>query len=180
LLGQTLDDSPGEAFDKVARFLGLGYPGGPIIDRLASEGEELVKFPRPLMDAGLDFSFSGLKTAVVNYVKKHPEAATRDVAASFSAAVNDVLCQKLDRGLCQGIDKGVAVVGGVAASPPLRLRVAELAERHQVQLLLPPQRLATDNAAMIGVAGWDQYRTSGATPLDFGANPGLRIPWRST
>ena len=92
VLGQTVDDAAGEAFDKVARFLGLGYPGGPAIDRLARDGDpEAIAFPRPMLDDGHDFSFSGLKTAVVQYVRKHPDVEVADVAASFQAAVVDVL-----------------------------------------------------------------------------------------
>src|SRR5690242_18569685 len=96
VLGETVDDAAGEAFDKVARFLGLGYPGGPVIDRAAASGDPAaITFPRPMLDDGFDFSFSGLKTAVVHYVRKHPEAAVPDVAASFQAAVVDVLVEKL-------------------------------------------------------------------------------------
>ena len=98
LLGQTLDDAAGEAFDKVARFLGLGYPGGPAIDQVSLSGDpEAIRFPRALRDEGLDFSFSGLKTAVVNYVRSHPDVSTPDVAASFQAAVVDVLVTKARR-----------------------------------------------------------------------------------
>ena len=96
VLGQTVDDAAGEAFDNVARFLGLGYPGGPAIDRIASAGDAAaVAFPRPMLDDGFDFSFSGLKTAVVHYVRKHPQTPVADVAASFQAAVVDVLVEKL-------------------------------------------------------------------------------------
>ena len=92
MLGRTVDDAAGEAFDKVARFLGLGYPGGPAIDRLAMQGDPTaIPFPRPMLDDGNDFSFSGLKTAVVQYVRKHPDAEVADIAASFQAAVVDVL-----------------------------------------------------------------------------------------
>ena len=98
VLGQTVDDAAGEAFDKVARFLGLGYPGGPLIDRLAREGDpNAIAFPRPMLNDGDDFSFSGLKTAVVQWVRKHPEAEVADIAASFQAAVVDVLVTKLLR-----------------------------------------------------------------------------------
>ena len=97
ILGSTLDDAAGEAFDKVARFLGLGYPGGPEIDRIAMMGDpDAIRFPRSMMDDGLDFSFSGLKTSVVNYVRKNPDVSTEDVAASFQAAVVDVLVHKAD------------------------------------------------------------------------------------
>src|SRR5204863_4538878 len=108
VLGQTVDDAAGEAFDKVARFLGLGYPGGPAIDQTARDGDpNAIAFPRPMLDDGYDFSFSGLKTAVVHYVRKHPEVAVADVAASFQAAVVDVLVEKL---LVAARDTGIGTV----------------------------------------------------------------------
>ena len=122
LLGETVDDSIGEAYDKVARFLGLGYPGGPVLDRLAAEGEDVLEFPRPMLGDGYGFSFSGLKTAVVNHVRADPGFSERDVAASFVAACMDVLCAKLRRALEEFADPAVAIVGGVAASPILRAR----------------------------------------------------------
>src|SRR5262245_33187857 len=117
VLGQTVDDAAGEAFDKIARFLGLGYPGGPAIDRIAQEGDpDAVAFPRPMRGEGLDFSFSGLKTAVVQYLRKHPQLEVADIAASFQAAVVDVLVDKLvDAAKETGIDT-VVVGGGVAAN----------------------------------------------------------------
>ena len=107
LVGQTIDDAAGEAFDKVARFLDLGYPGGPAIDRAALDGDpEAIRFPRAIMDEGYDFSFSGLKTAVVNYVRKHPDVSSEDVAASFQAAVVDVLVTKARRAAAEvGADR---------------------------------------------------------------------------
>src|SRR5689334_18635960 len=123
VLGQTVDDAAGEAFDKVARYLGLGYPGGPAIDRLSMHGDpEAIRFPRAMLDDGLDFSFSGLKTSVVNYVRKHPDVLTQDVAASFQAAVVDVLVTKARRAAAQVGAKAVALGGGVAANSLLRER----------------------------------------------------------
>ncbi|MGH9304210.1 MAG: tRNA (adenosine(37)-N6)-threonylcarbamoyltransferase complex transferase subunit TsaD [Acidimicrobiales bacterium] len=172
VLGQTKDDSVGEAYDKVARLLGLGYPGGPVIDRLAAKGTDTLAFPRPMLNDGYDFSFSGLKTAVANYVRANPQLVVEDVAASFAAACMDVLCTKLRRALSQFGDPVVSVVGGVAASPILRARAAELADDAGSQLLLPPQRLATDNAAMIGVAAWQRLTAVGTGDrLDFGPLP---------
>ena len=121
LLGQTIDDAAGEAFDKVARFLGLGYPGGPAIDREAMSGDPTaIAFPRAMLDDGFDFSFSGLKTAVVRYVRAHPEVATADVAASFQQAVVDVLLTKARRAAAQVGAKGLCLGGGVAANSLLR------------------------------------------------------------
>ncbi|MDA8317916.1 MAG: tRNA (adenosine(37)-N6)-threonylcarbamoyltransferase complex transferase subunit TsaD, partial [Actinomycetota bacterium] len=117
LLGQTLDDAAGEAFDKVARYLGLGYPGGPAIDLVAKEGDSSAfSFPRAMLDEGYDFSFSGLKTSVVRTVERHPSASTPDVAASFQEAVVDVLLTKAARALSEVGAKGLCLGGGVAAN----------------------------------------------------------------
>src|SRR6188768_1677001 len=117
LLGQTIDDAAGEAFDKVARFLGLGYPGGPAVEKVAQDGDPTaINFPRAMRNEGLDFSFSGLKTSVMNHVRANPEAETADVAASFQAAVVDVLVHKARRAAAQVGAKGLALGGGVAAN----------------------------------------------------------------
>ena len=175
LLGETVDDSIGEAYDKVARYLGLGYPGGPVLDRLAASGVDVLDFPRPMLSDGYQFSFSGLKTAVVNYVRKHPDFVVADVAASFVAACMDVLCVKIRRALEEFGDPALAVVGGVAASPILRDRARAIADEFGSQLLIPPQSLATDNAAMIGIAGWQKLSALGADALSFGPEPDLRL-----
>ncbi|HVB90473.1 MAG TPA: tRNA (adenosine(37)-N6)-threonylcarbamoyltransferase complex transferase subunit TsaD [Acidimicrobiales bacterium] len=175
LLGQTVDDSIGEAYDKVARFLGLGYPGGPVLDRLALSGEDVLNFPRPMIGEGYAFSFSGLKTAVVNYVRSHPGFVVEDVAASFVAACMDVLCAKIQRALEEFGDPAVAIVGGVAASPILRRRAQALVDAFGARLLIPPQAMATDNAAMIGIAGWQKLAALGASRMDFGPEPDLRL-----
>ena len=123
LLGQTIDDAAGEAFDKVARYLGLGYPGGPAIDRLAMEGDpHAVAYPRAMIDEGYDFSFSGLKTSVITHVRKHPDVPVADVAASFQEAVVDVLVTKARRAARERGAKGLALAGGVAANSSLRER----------------------------------------------------------
>ena len=175
LLGETVDDSVGEAYDKVARFLGLGYPGGPVLDRLAASGEDVIGFPRPMLTEGYTFSFSGLKTAVVNHVRAHPGVSTTEVAASFVAACMDVLCAKLRRALEEFGDPAVAVVGGVAASPILRARAQTLADEFGARLLIPPQIMATDNAAMIGIAVWQVLAAQGPSRPDFGPQPDLRL-----
>jgi N6-L-threonylcarbamoyladenine synthase len=179
VLGQTVDDAAGEAFDKVARFLGLGYPGGPAIDRTARDGDpNAIAFPRPMLDDGYDFSFSGLKTAVVHYVRKHPDVAVADVAASFQVAVVDVLVTKLlAAARAAGIDT-VVVGGGVAANSLLRDRMHDLAARGEVRAVLPALELCTDNAAMVaGVAAF-RLAADGPTPLDTPAVPNLRLPER--
>jgi N6-L-threonylcarbamoyladenine synthase len=176
VLGQTVDDAAGEAFDKVARFLGLGYPGGPAIDRLAAEGNpRAIAFPRPMLDDGNDFSFSGLKTAVVQYVRKHPDLDVADVAASFQAAVVDVLVIKLLRVAAEaGVDT-VVIGGGVAANSALRARLVDEGAVAGLRVVLPDISLCTDNAAMVASVAWWRLLADGPTPLDAGAYPALRI-----
>ncbi len=176
VLGQTVDDAAGEAYDKVARFLGLGYPGGPIIDRLAAQGDpEAIAFPRPMLRDGLDFSFSGLKTAVVTYCRDTPDVSEGDVAASFQAAVVDVLITKLLAAAEHvGMDT-MALGGGVAANSALRERVLEVAERRGMRAVVPSRSLCNDNAAMVAAAATWQLAREGPTSLDDGAVPSLRI-----
>ena len=177
LLGQTVDDAAGEAFDKVARFLGLGYPGGPVIDRLAREGDpSAIAFPRPMADEGYDCSFSGLKTAVTNHVRRNPEVEVRDVAASFQEAVVDVLTTKLRRAADATGARTLVIGGGVAANSRLRARVEEAAAESGRRVLVPPIELCTDNAAMIAATAWWRLRSDGPTPLTAGADPALRLP----
>ena len=199
LLGQTRDDAAGEAFDKVARLLGLGYPGGPEIDRLAAQGNpEAVQFPRPMLNDGYDFSFSGLKTAVANHLQKHPDTPTQDIAASFQAAVVDVLVAKTIRAVeatrsAQAASEqavstkaanpaastpalstptaSMVLAGGVAANSELRSRFAEAAERIGTPCFLPSRSMCTDNAAMIAAAGWQQLKLQGPSPLNTPVTP---------
>jgi N6-L-threonylcarbamoyladenine synthase len=176
VLGQTVDDAAGEAFDKVARFLGLGYPGGPAIDRTALDGDATaIAFPRPMLEDGNDFSFSGLKTAVVQYVRKHPDAEVADVAASFQAAVVDVLVTKLLRVAEAAGVETIVIGGGVAANSELRTRLLDEGETSGLRVILPSISLCTDNAAMVASVAWWRLRADGPTPLDAGAYPGLRI-----
>ena len=176
LIGGTLDDAAGEAFDKVARFLGLGYPGGPAIEAAATSGDPTaIDFPRAKANSGFDFSFSGLKTAVINHVRRHREVATDDVAASFQAAVVDVLALKLARAAAEHAVAGVALAGGVAANSPLRERVASDAARAGLQCLVPGREYCTDNAAMVAAAGWYRLASDGPSGLELPAVPGLRL-----
>jgi N6-L-threonylcarbamoyladenine synthase len=178
LLGQTIDDAAGEAFDKVARFLGLGYPGGPAIDREAVAGDPTaIAFPRAMMNDGLNVSFSGLKTSVMNYVRKHPDVLSEDVAASFQAAVVDVLVTKARRAARQIGAKGLVLAGGVAANSLLREQFLDACVIDGIQGFLPSRAMCTDNAAMIAAAGWHRLRSDGPTPLDCGAYPNLSLPW---
>jgi N6-L-threonylcarbamoyladenine synthase len=176
LLGGTIDDAAGEAFDKVARYLGLGYPGGPAIDAVAETGDpKAFAFPRALLGEGYDFSFSGLKTSVVNAVRKHPDAATEDVAASFRQAVVDVLVAKARRAAVEVGAKALCLAGGVAANSLLRGTVEEACAADGIGAFLPSRALCTDNAAMVAAAGWWRLRNDGASPLTLGADPNLRL-----
>jgi N6-L-threonylcarbamoyladenine synthase len=176
LLGQTVDDAAGEAFDKVARFLDLGYPGGPAIDRLAMEGDpHAITFPRPMKNDGYDFSFSGLKTSVVNYVRKNPDISAADVAASFQEAVCDVLITKARRAAKEIGAKGLCLGGGVAANSQLREQLLDACVADGLHAFLPARAMCTDNAAMIAAAGWYRLASDGPSPLDTGANPSLSL-----
>jgi tRNA N6-adenosine threonylcarbamoyltransferase len=182
VLGQTLDDAAGEAFDKVARLLGLGYPGGPALERLAAAGDPAA-FELPVAmsrDPGLDFSFSGLKTALVYLCRDlGPEGVQErgaDLAASFQAAVVGQLIAKLKRALEGGEWAAVALGGGVAANGPLRKAVAALCEERGVRLKLVPLPLCTDNAAMIGSAAHFAPRLSYPDYLSYDAFPSRRPP----
>ncbi len=178
VLGSTIDDAAGEAFDKVARYLGLGYPGGPAVDRLAVDGDlEAIRFPRPMLgDGTYDFSFSGLKTAVVNHVRKHPEVATADVAAAFQEAVVDVLVTKAQLAAREAGAKGLCLGGGVAANSRLRERFLDICVADGIRGFLPTRSMCTDNAAMVASAAWYRWQTDGPSPLDTGAFPNLGLP----
>jgi N6-L-threonylcarbamoyladenine synthase len=179
VLGSTLDDAAGEAFDKVARFLGLGYPGGPAIDHLAMSGDPAaISFPRAMIDEGYDFSFSGLKTSVINHVRKHPEVATEDVAASFQQAVTDVLVAKARRAAAEIGAKGLALAGGVAANSQLREATLDVCMADGLRAFLPSRSMCTDNAAMVAAAAYRQLLDDGPSHLDVGANPNLGLPIR--
>jgi N6-L-threonylcarbamoyladenine synthase len=181
LLGGTIDDAAGEAFDKVARFLGLEYPGGPEIDRLALLGDpEAIKFPRAMIDVvGFDVSYSGLKTAVINHVRKlearGEPVVIEDVAASFQAAVVDVQVKKtMDAVAHVGAD-ALFLCGGVAANSGLRQGLAEQCQKAGVRLAVPPLELCTDNAAMIAACGTAMARRGLYTSLDAAPDPNLPL-----
>jgi N6-L-threonylcarbamoyladenine synthase len=182
VLGQTLDDAAGEAFDKVARLLGLGFPGGPALQKLAEDGDpEAFELPVAMArDPGLDFSFSGLKTALVYLCRDlGPEGVSErraDLAASFQKAAVGQLTAKLKRALKRGDWEAVALGGGVAANGPLRAAVAELCEERGVRLKLVPLKLCTDNAAMIGSAARYAQALSYPDYLAYDAFPSSRPP----
>jgi N6-L-threonylcarbamoyladenine synthase len=176
VLGRTIDDAAGEAYDKVARYLNLGYPGGPVIDRIASEGNpHAVEFPRAMMHDGLDVSFSGLKTSVINYVRRNPETSNVDIAASFQAAVVDVLCAKTIKAAQQVGAKGIVLGGGVSANTFLRSEMTRRGGEAGFKVALPSRAMCTDNAAMIAAAAWHRLKSDGPRELDCGAYPNLKL-----
>ncbi len=186
LIGGTRDDAAGEAFDKVARLLHLGYPGGPVIDRLARTYRgELIDFPRPMLsDASFDFSFSGLKTAVAVYLEQRRrghdctglgEAETARVAASFQEAVVDVLAEKTRRAMRETGVGTLIAAGGVAANAQLRERLAQVAGDAGARLIVPPPEYCTDNAAMVAAAGHRRFARRGADGYGLDVDPSLSL-----
>ena len=179
VLGSTLDDAAGEAFDKVARFMGLGYPGGPAIDRLGTDGDrQAIRFPRAMLADGWDFSFSGLKTAVINHLRRHPGSDAGDVAASFQEAVADVLVTKGRRAMREFGANGLCLAGGVAANSRLRELTLEACHADGARAYLPSPAMCTDNAAMVAAVAWWRLRADGPSALDTGAEPSLGLPAR--
>lgn len=177
VLGATVDDAAGEAFDKVARVLDLGYPGGPVIDRLSADGDrDAIPFPRAMANDGWNFSFSGVKTAVVNHVRKNPDVEIADVAASFQEAVADVLVMKARRAAREYGATALCLAGGVAANSRLREAMADAAAADGLACFLPSRSMCTDNAAMVAAAGWWRLAADGPSGLDLGADPSLRLP----
>ncbi len=181
IMGHTRDDAAGEAYDKVARALDLPYPGGPKIDRLAKQGNaDGVKFPRVMLEEGsFDFSFSGLKSAVLNYLNRcsmtGQEVSYADVAASFQKAVTDVLCAKAVAA-CRltGIYR-LALAGGVSANSALRAELKKVCEENSIELFIPRPVLCTDNAAMIGSAAYFEYIKGNTAGMNLNAVPGLKL-----
>ena len=184
ILGRTRDDAAGEAFDKVARAIGLGYPGGPKIDKLAKEGDpKAIAFPRAhIADAPLDFSFSGLKSSVLNYINscemKHVEINRADVAASFQAAVVDAIVDHTIEAAKMYQIRKVALAGGVASNSALRQAMKERCEKEKLAFFYPSPVLCTDNAAMIGCAAYYEYLAGTRHGLDLNAVPNLKIGQR--
>lgn len=181
VLGGTRDDAVGEAYDKVARVLGLGYPGGPLIDKIAKEGNpDAVEFKRVFLEKGsLDFSFSGIKTGVLNYVNSEKQAGREinaaDVAASFQAAVLEVIVRKtVDSAVALNKDK-IVMAGGVAANSRLREMLANECSKHGIKLYHPSPILCTDNAAMIGCAAYYKYIAGDRDDLSLDAVPNLEL-----
>ncbi len=175
-LGGTLDDAAGESYDKVAKMLGLGYPGGPVIDKLAREGEPKYELPRPMIfSEDLNFSFSGLKTAVMNLIRKEKTFKVEDVASSFQEAVVDILVSKSLKALDKTGIKRLVVVGGVSANSRLREVLKEKSEELGFELYIPHPRLSTDNALMIAYAGTERFKREITAPMDINPEPNIPL-----
>ena len=184
LLGETVDDAAGEAFDKVAKMLGIGYPGGPLIGKHASGGNpHAVEFPRPYLEKGsMNFSFSGLKTSVLYYLRKSGFDKAKadgkwiaDVCASFQAAVVDVLAEKLISAAKTCGVGDIAVVGGVSANAALRRRLESEAQRYRLNLFLPEFEFCTDNGAMVAMAVYEKMKQGIRSSLELTAEPNLQL-----
>ncbi len=171
-LGGTLDDAVGESYDKVAKMLGLGYPGGPIIDRLAREGKEIYDLPKPMIDSDdLNFSFSGLKTAVRNILLREEKVRKEDIASSFQRAVVEVLYAKTLKAVRETGVRRLTVVGGVSANSMLREVFRERFSKQNVEVYIPPLRLSTDNALMIAYAGMLRFKRGIVAPESINPEP---------
>ena len=174
ILGKTRDDAVGEAFDKIARVIGLGYPGGPKMDKLAQEGTPNIVLPKVHID-GLDFSFSGLKTAIINLHHKTPDINKADLAASFEKDVAEILLENTKKAVKETNINKIALAGGVSANSYIRKAFKELEEKEDIKVYYPELKLCTDNAAMIASAGYYNYLKGNFSDLKLNAVPNLRL-----
>lgn len=175
VLGKTRDDAIGEAFDKVARVVGLGYPGGPKVDKLAQEGQANIELPRThFSEDTLDFSFSGIKTAVINIRHKTPDINKADLCASFEKNVTDTLMENVEKAIERTKINKITLAGGVSANSYIRKAFAEL-EKEGIEVYMPDLKLCTDNAAMIASAGYYNFISGKMDKLDLNAIPNLKL-----
>lgn len=173
VLGRTRDDAIGEAFDKIARVIGLGYPGGPKVDNLAKQGENNIKLPKTHFD-NLDFSFSGIKTAIINLNHQNPDINKADLCKSFEATCTDVLIENIKIAIKQTGLKTVCLAGGVSANSYIRDEFLKLQE-DGIKIYMPDLKLCTDNAAMIASAGYYNFETGNISDLSLNAKPDLKL-----
>lgn len=175
VLGKTRDDAIGEAFDKVARVVGLGYPGGPKVDQLAKQGQANIELPKTHFDGDtLDFSFSGIKTAVINLHHKIPDINKADLCSSFQKTVTETLMENVEKAIQRTGMKTIALAGGVSANSYIREKFLEL-EKDGIKVYMPDLKLCTDNAAMIASAGYYNYMAGNRNTLDLNAIPNLKL-----
>ena len=174
VLGKTRDDAIGEAFDKVARVVGLGYPGGPKVDALAKDGEANIELPKTHFD-NLDFSFSGIKTAVINLNHKNPNTNKADLCASFQKTVTEILVDTVKKAVKNTGIKTLALAGGVSANSYIRNEFAKLQKEENIQIYYPELKLCTDNAAMIASAGYYNYLEGKTSEMNLNAVPNLKL-----
>lgn len=174
ILGKTRDDAVGEAFDKIARVIGLGYPGGPKMDKLAQEGTPNIVLPKVHID-GLDFSFSGLKTAIINLHHKTPDINKADLAASFEKDVAEILLENTKKAVKETNINKIALAGGVSANSYIRKAFKELEEKEDIKVYYPELKLCTDNAAMIASAGYYNFLKGNFSDLKLNAVPNLKL-----
>lgn len=175
ILGKTRDDAIGEAFDKVARVIGLEYPGGPKIDKLGKEGQPNIELPHTYFEDSLDFSFSGIKTAILNLHHKNPDVNKADLCASFQKTATDMLITNTKKAIDKLDVNKIALAGGVSASGYIRKRFEELGKEENVEVYCPELKLCTDNAAMIASAGYYNYLAGNTADLSLNAIPNLKI-----
>ena len=174
VLGKTRDDAIGEAFDKVARVVGLDYPGGPKVDKLAKEGQANIKLPKTHFENSLDFSFSGIKTAVININHNTKDINKADLCASFEKTVTEVLIENVEKAVTQTGMKSLAIAGGVSANSYIRNEILKL-ESENLKVYMPDLKLCTDNAAMIASAGYYNFVSGSRDELDLNAVPNLKL-----
>ena len=174
VLGKTRDDAIGEAFDKVARVVGLDYPGGPKVDKLAKEGQANIKLPKTHFENSLDFSFSGIKTAVININHNTKDINKADLCASFEKTVTEVLIENIEKAVAQTGMKSLAIAGGVSANSYIRSEILKL-ESENLKVFMPDLKLCTDNAAMIASAGYYNFASGRRDELDLNAVPNLKL-----
>lgn len=174
ILGKSIDDAAGEAFDKVARMLDLPYPGGPQIDRISKAGKPMYKFTKPKTAGKYDFSFSGLKTHIRYFLKDNPEAKVEDIAASFQETISSILIEKIAKAAKEYDVKDIIVAGGVAANSAVRKKTEEASSDNLV-FHFPPLKYCTDNASMIAAAGWHDYKIGKFADFNLNAVPNLEV-----
>ena len=174
VLGKTRDDEIGEAFDKVARVVGLDYPGGPKVDKLAKEGQANIKLPKTHFENSLDFSFSGIKTAVININHNTKDINKADLCASFEKTVTEVLIENIEKAVAQTGMKSLAIAGGVSANSYIRSEILKL-ESANLKVFMPDLKLCTDNAAMIASAGYYNFASGKRDELNLNAVPNLKL-----